>query len=84
MKKRLLSILLTLCMMLTLLPTAAFAAGETSVGTIEELMNAIKASATPSVKLTADINGFVEIPVGKTSITIDLNGNTLTNSNASC
>lgn len=83
MKKRLLSILLTLCMMLTLLPTAAFAAGETSVGTIEELMNAIKASATPSVKLTADINGFVEIPVGKTSITIDLNGNTLTNSNSS-
>ena len=31
MKKRLLSILLTLCMVLTLLPVAAFAEGETDV-----------------------------------------------------
>lgn len=80
MKKRLLSILLTLCMMLTLLPTAAFAADETSVGTIEALRSAINASATPSVKLTANIDGELVIPAEKTSITIDLNGKTFTNS----
>ena len=41
MKKRILSILLLCCMVLTLLPTTAFAAGKIWVGTEEELLAAL-------------------------------------------
>ena len=55
MKKRILSILLLCCMVLTLLPTAAFAAGKIGVGTEEELLAALADNTIDKITLTADI-----------------------------
>ena len=55
MKKRILSILLMCCMVLTLLPTAAFAAGKIEVGTEEELLAALADNTIDKITLTADI-----------------------------
>ena len=55
MKKRILSILLLCCMVLTLLPTAAFAAGKNWVGTEEELLAALADNTIDKITLTADI-----------------------------
>ena len=55
MKKRILSILLVCCMVLTLLPTAAFAAGKIWVGTEEELLAALADNTIDKITLTADI-----------------------------
>ena len=55
MKKRLLSILLLCCMVLTLLPTAAFAAGKIWVGTEKELLAALADNTIDKITLTADI-----------------------------
>ena len=55
MKKRILSILLLCCMVLTLLPTAAFAAGKIWVGTEEELLAALADNTIDEITLTADI-----------------------------
>ena len=55
MKKRTLSILLLCCMVLTLLPTAAFAAGKIWVGTEEELLAALADNTIDKITLTADI-----------------------------
>ena len=55
MKKRILSILLLCCMVLTLLPTAAFAAGKIWVGTEEELLAALADNTIDKITLTADI-----------------------------
>ena len=55
MKKRILSILLLCCMVLTLLPTAAFAAGKIRVGTEEELLAALADNTIDKITLTADI-----------------------------
>ena len=55
MKKRILSILLLCCMVLTLLPTAAFAAGKIWVGTEEELLAALTDNTIDKITLTADI-----------------------------
>ena len=55
MKKRVLSILLLCCMVLTLLPTAAFAAGKIWVGTEEELLAALADNTIDKITLTADI-----------------------------
>ena len=55
MKKRMLSILLLCCMVLTLLPTAAFAAGKIWVGTEEELLAALADNTIDKITLTADI-----------------------------
>ena len=55
MKKRILSILLMCCMVLTLLPTAAFAAGKIEVGTEEELLVALADNTIDKITLTADI-----------------------------
>ena len=55
MKKRILSILLLCCMVLTLLPTAAFAAGKIEVGTEEELLAALADNTIDKITLTADI-----------------------------
>ena len=71
MKKRLLSALLVLCMMLTLLPATASAAG------IEALQSALDAGGT--VTLGANITGNFTVKTGK-SVTLNLNGKTLTNS----
>ena len=56
MKKRILSILLLCCMVLTLLPTAAFAAEKIWVGTEEELLAALADNTIDKITLTADIN----------------------------
>ena len=55
MKKRILSILLMCCMVLTLLPTTAFAAGKIWVGTEEELLAALADNTIDKITLTADI-----------------------------
>ena len=55
MKKRILSILLLCCMVLTLLPTAAFAAGKIWAGTEEELLAALADNTIDKITLTADI-----------------------------
>ena len=55
MKKRILSILLVCCMVLTLLPTTAFAAGKIEVGTEAELLAALADNTIDKITLTADI-----------------------------
>ena len=55
MKKRILSILLLCYMVLTLLPTTAFAAGKIWVGTEEELLAALADNTIGKITLTADI-----------------------------
>ena len=55
MKKRMLSILLLCCMVLTLLPTAAFAAGEIWVSTEEELLAALADKTIDRIGVTSDI-----------------------------
>ena len=55
MKKRILSILLLCCMVLTMLPTTAFAAGKIWVGTEEELLAALADNTIGKITLTADI-----------------------------
>lgn len=75
MKKRILSILLTLCMVLCLVPTTAFAEGETNrkVETEQELVDALADSSVDIITLKNDI------AIGKTltvlrKVTLDLNG----------
>ena len=55
MKKRILSILLLCCMVLTLLPTAAFAAGKIWVGTEKELLAALADKTIDRIGVTSDI-----------------------------
>ena len=55
MKKRILSILLLCCMVLTLLPVTAFAAAKIEVGTEEELLAALADNTIGKITLTADI-----------------------------
>lgn len=54
------------------------AAGESKVGTAEELKKAIDDQAVTTITLTADITADVTVPAEKT-LTLDLNGHTLTN-----
>ena len=75
MRKRFLSILLTCCMMLTLLPTVAFAEGTAAeVGTEEELTNALGSADTVKLKGNIDINNTLKI---NCMVTLDLNGHVL-------
>ena len=85
MKKRVLSAALSLCLLLTLLPTAALATGDeesTTPGTspasktLQEEINTAEKGAT--VSLTKDETGSITISTGKT-ITLDLAGHKLTN-----
>ena len=91
MKRKFLSILLTLAMVLTLLPTAAMAAGEMAeapavtkvaqigdkqYATLQEAINA--ATAGQTVKLVADVTEDITISASK-NITLDLGNSTLTN-----
>ena len=87
MKRKLLSILLTLCLAFSLLPTAALADGEgtqtSDVAQIGEdkyatLQGAINAANGNTVKLLDNVTESVTIPNGKT-VTLDLNDKTLTN-----
>ena len=70
MRKRFLSILLTCCMMLTLLPTVAFA--ETTVNDENELKDALSGSDS-TIKLTGNID-ISDTLVIKRMVTLDLNG----------
>lgn len=81
MKKQIVSTLLALCMLLCLMPTAAFAEDGTGgavqdVSTSEALTEAIENSAVNTVKLTAniDISSFLTV---RRTVTLDLNGQVL-------
>lgn len=83
MKKRALSAALSLCLLLTLLPTAALATednattpGPSPATTLQEKITAAKNGDT--VSLSADETGSITVPNGKT-ITLDLAGHKLTN-----
>ncbi len=80
MKRRLISVLLALVMLLSLLPTAALADGSgttAQVGTAEELAKALENGGT--VQLTADITWTTTAMVQiSTQVVLDLNGKNLT------
>ena len=75
MKKRILSILLALCMVLCLVPTTAFAAGETNrkVETEQELVAALADDTADVIRLTKDIDISNSLTVLR-KVTLDLNG----------
>ena len=75
MKKRILSILLTLCMVFCIMPTGVFAEGETfkNVASAAELKNALADSSVPGIRLTKDIVTDEAFSVTRT-VTLDLNG----------
>ena len=75
MKKRILSILLALCMLFCLVPTTAFAAGETSrkVETEQELVNALADSSADIITLKNDIAIGTTLTILR-KVTLDLNG----------
>ncbi len=75
MKKRILSILLTLCMVLCLVPITVFAAGETNrkVETEQELVAALADDTADFIRLTKDIDISSSLTVLR-KVTLDLNG----------
>ncbi len=75
MKKRILSILLALCMMICLVPTSVFAEGETNrkVETEQELVNALSDSSVDVITLKSDIEIGTTLTVLR-KVTLDLNG----------
>ena len=86
MKRKFLSILLTLAMALTLLPTAAMAEGEevaqigeTKYTTLQEAVNAAT-TENSTVMLLKDVTEDITIPTGK-NVTLDLGNSKLTNKN---
>ena len=75
MKKRILSIILALCMVFCLVPTTALAATQTA-GSWSELQTLINQTNNFSVTLSSDISwggSSLTVPTGKT-VTLDLNG----------
>lgn len=87
MKRKLLSVLLTLCLAFSLLPTAALAdgegtqtndvaqIGETKYATLKEAVNAANDN---TVKLLENVTEDINIPTG-INATLDLNGHKITN-----
>lgn len=75
MEKRILSILLALCMLFCLVPTMAFAEGETSrkVETEQELVDALADSSADIITLKNDIAIGTTLTVLR-KVTLDLNG----------
>ena len=75
MKKRILSILLALCMLFCLVPTTAFAAGETNrkVETEQEFVDALADSSVDIITLKNDIAIGTTLTVLR-KVTLDLNG----------
>ena len=75
MKKRILSILLALCMLFCLVPTAAFAEGETNrkVETEQELVDALADSSVDIITLKNDIAIGTTLTILR-KVTLDLNG----------
>ena len=72
MKKRILSILLTLCMVLCIVSTSVFAednmaaSGTAEVSTAAELVSAIREASYGTVKLTSDITIYTTLVVNRT------------------
>ena len=84
MKRKLLSVIMALAMMLTLLPATAFAANETAgstgIATAEDLTAAITAAQPgDTVTLTGNIDVTAPIVITK-KLTLNLNGNKIFNS----
>lgn len=81
MKKQLVSILFALCMVLCLVPLAAFAEGETEkvqeVRTKDELVAAMADGTVTTVKLAGDIDINRSLTVTRPDVTLDLNGHVL-------
>ena len=75
MKKRILSILLALCMLFCLTPISVFAEGETfkNVASAAELKSALADDSVPGIKLTSNIVTGEAFSVTRT-VTLDLNG----------
>ena len=75
MKKRLISILLTLCIVLCIVPTGVFAEDIAfkNVASAAELKNALANSSVPGIKLTSNIVTGEAFSVTRT-VTLDLNG----------
>ena len=75
MRKRLFSILLALCMVICLVPTTAFAEGETNrkVETEQELVDALADSSVDIITLKNDIAIGTTLTVLR-KVTLDLNG----------
>ena len=75
MKKRILSILMTLCMVICFVPTGVFAEDIAfkNVASAAELKNALADSSVPGIKLTSDIVTGEAFSVIRT-VTLDLNG----------
>ena len=75
MKKRILSILLALCMLFCLVPITVFAAGETNrkVETEQELVAALADDTADFIRLTKDIDISSSLTVLR-KVTLDLNG----------
>ena len=75
MKKRILSILLALCILFCLVPTTAFAEGETNrkVETEQELVDALADSSVDIITLKNDIAIGTTLTVLR-KVTLDLNG----------
>lgn len=88
MKRKLLSVLLTLCLAFSLLPTAALADGEgtpapaevpAAVGTaLPAAVDGVITLGNDSYVMSEDTTAFVNVPSGVTA-TLDLGGKTLTN-----
>lgn len=88
MKRKLLSVLLTLCLAFSLLPTAALADGEgtpapaevpAAVGTaLPAAVDGVIMLGNDSYVMSEDTTAFVNVPAGVTA-TLDLGGKTLTN-----
>ena len=81
MKKQLVSILFALCMVLCLVPLAAFAEGETEnvqeVTNQTDLFNAVEDTSVTTVKLAGDIDINRSLTVTRPDVTLDLNGHVL-------
>ena len=78
-KTKLLTVLLTLCMLLSLVPmtaATAFAANTTTVTNETELTAALNNADCTEIKLGSNIETTWELDVGRT-VTLDLNGYTL-------
>ena len=75
MKKRILSILLALCMMICLVPTSVFAEGETNrkVETEQEFVNALSDSSVDVITLKSDIEIGTTLTVDR-NVTLDIYG----------
>ena len=75
MKKRILSILMTLCMVICFVPTGVFAEDIAfkNVASAAELKNALADSSVPGIRLTKDIVTDEAFSVTRT-VTLDLNG----------